>query len=54
MRGNAAVTKVHFKEGEDDFIIFVDSAEQVKKWKVDRTIPLADVVSGFKVFTTNK
>lgn len=54
MRGNAAQTKVHFKGTEDDFIVFVESAEDVKKWKADKTIPMAQVVSGFKVFITHK
>nr|OQO25853.1 hypothetical protein B0A51_07939 [Rachicladosporium sp. CCFEE 5018] len=54
MRGNAPQVKVHYKGQEDDFIVFVDSAEAVKKWKTDKTIPMAQVVSGFKVFVTHK
>jgi len=53
-RGNAGQTKVHYKGKEDDFVIFVDSSEDVKKWKSDKTVPLAQVVSGWKVFVTHK
>jgi ribosome maturation protein Sdo1 len=53
-RGNKAQTKVLFKGEEEDFIVFVDSAEDLKKWKGDRTIPLAQVIAGFKVFVTHK
>ncbi len=53
-RGNAAQSKVHYQGKEDDFVIMVDDIESVKKWKSDRSIPLAQVVSGFKIFVTHK
>jgi hypothetical protein len=53
-RGNDQQTKVHYKGKEDDFIIFADSAEAVENWKKDSSIPLAQVVSGWKVFVTHK
>jgi len=53
-RGNDQQTKVHYKGKEDDFIIFVDSADAVKSWKDDSSVPLAQVVSGWKVFITHK
>ncbi|KAF2471072.1 putative RNA binding protein [Lindgomyces ingoldianus] len=53
-RGNAEQTKVHFKGKEDDFVIFVDSSKAVQDWKADSSIPLAQVVSGWKVFVTHK
>ncbi|KAF2006590.1 shwachman-Bodian-diamond syndrome protein [Amniculicola lignicola CBS 123094] len=53
-RGNDQQTKVHFKGKEDDFVIFVDSAKAVEDWKKDSSIPLAQVVSGWKVFVTHK
>ena len=55
-RNEATQIKVHYK-GEntgDDFIIFIDSAEAVQKWRTDRTIPLAQVVQSFKIFTTRR
>ncbi|KAI9806401.1 MAG: hypothetical protein M1833_003588 [Piccolia ochrophora] len=53
-RGNSAQTKVHFAGKEEDFVIFVDDAEAVRNWKKDKSIPLAQVVSGWKVFVTHK
>ena len=53
-RGNTAQTKVYYKGKDEDFVIFVDSAQAVKNWKGDRSIPLAQVVSGFKIFITHK
>ncbi|KAF2017571.1 shwachman-Bodian-diamond syndrome protein [Aaosphaeria arxii CBS 175.79] len=53
-RGEGGQTKVHFKGNEDDFIILVDSAQAVKDWKADSSIPLAQVVSGWKIFVTHK
>lgn len=53
-RGNEQQTKVHYKGNEEDFIIFVDSQDAVENWKKDSSIPLAQVVSGWKVFVTHK
>lgn len=53
-RGNVSQVKVHYHGKEDDFVIFVDDVESVEKWKNDRSIPLAQVVSGFKIFVTHK
>jgi len=53
-RGNDQQTKVHYKGTDDDFIIFVESAEAVENWKKDSSIPLAQVVDGWKVFVTHK
>merc|ERR1711900_68635 len=51
-RGNASVTKCHYKGKDEDFIVFVESADDVEKWKNDSSIPLAQVVSGFKIMIT--
>jgi hypothetical protein len=53
-KGEAQQTKVHYKGQEDDFIVFVDSAEDYKKWLGDKTVPLAQVVNSFKIFITHK
>ncbi|KAK7541218.1 ribosome maturation protein [Phyllosticta citribraziliensis] len=53
-RGNDTQTKVHYQGKEEDFIIFVDDVEAVQKWKNDKSVPLAQVVSGWKVFVTHK
>ena len=53
-RGNAAIAKVHYKGSTDDFIVFVDSVEDLKAWKEDKSIPLAQVVGSFKIMVTDK
>lgn len=53
-RGNASQTKMHLKGNDEDFVIFVDSKEAVQEWKKDKSIPLAQVVSGWKIFVTHK
>ena len=53
-RGNASQSKVHYQGKDEDFIIFVDDAQALESWKKDRSIPLAQVVSGFKIFVTHK
>jgi len=53
-RGNAEQVKVHFKGKEDDYVVIVESGEAVRNWKGDRSIPLAQVVDGFKIFVTHK
>ncbi|GAB7341852.1 hypothetical protein MBLNU457_g0172t1 [Dothideomycetes sp. NU457] len=53
-RGNASQTKVHYKGKEDDYVIFAESAQAIRDWKKDKTIPLAQVVNGFKIFVTHK
>jgi len=54
MKGNADQTKVHYKGAHDDFVIFVESAKAVQDWKQDSSIPLAQVMNGWKVFVTHK
>ena len=53
-RGNVDNYKVFYKGNVDDFVIFVDDVDVVKKWKADKSIPLAEVVSGFQVFITHR
>lgn len=53
-RGNAQIAKVHYKGSTDDFIVFVDSADDLKAWKEDKSIPLAQVVGSFKIMVTDK
>ncbi|KAK3336496.1 ribosome maturation protein [Cercophora scortea] len=53
-RGGTIQTKVHFKGSDDDFLVFLDSVEDYKKWLGDKSIPLAQVVSSFKIFVTHK
>jgi ribosome maturation protein Sdo1 len=53
-RGNGQVTKVFFKGQTDDFIVFIESADDLKAWKKDQSIPLAQVVNSFKIMLTHK
>ncbi|PHH71431.1 hypothetical protein CDD80_5288 [Ophiocordyceps camponoti-rufipedis] len=53
-RGESTQIKVHYKGKNDDFLIFVDDIETYKKWKTDRSIPLAHFMSSFKIFLTHK
>ena len=53
-RGETVQTKVHYKGSDEDFIIFLDNVDQYKKWLNDRSIPLADFVSAFKIFVTHR
>jgi hypothetical protein len=54
VRGETLQTKVHYKGKEDDFIVFAESAEDVKKWRGDKSIPLAQVVKLFRIFVTHR
>jgi hypothetical protein len=53
-RGETNQNKIHYKGEVEDFIIFVDDADAAQKWKSDKSIPLAHVVSSFKIFVTHK
>lgn len=53
-RGNVAVTKVHYKGTTEDFIVFVDSPDDLAAWKKDSSVPLAQVVNSFKIMITHK
>jgi len=54
MKGGGQNTKVHYKGADDDFVIYVESIQAVEEWKADKSVPLAQVVNGWKVFTTHK
>lgn len=53
-RGNREHSKVFYKGGNDDYIIFVDDLQAYKDWKNDKTIPLVNIVSGWRVFVTHQ
>lgn len=52
VRGNTPQTKVIYKGESDSFIVFAESEKDVEDWKKDRSIPLTQVVAGFKIFQT--
>ena len=54
-RGEASIIKVHYKGKNDDFLVFVEDADEYKKWKNgDTSIALANFISAFKIFVTHK
>lgn len=53
-RGNAPQVKVVYQGQDDDFIVFVDSVADLDAWKKDRSTPLAQVVSGFKIMISHR
>ncbi|KAK4237141.1 ribosome maturation protein [Achaetomium macrosporum] len=53
-RGDVNHVKVHYKGNDEDFVVFIDSTEDYQKWLSDKSVPLAQVVSSFKVFTTHR
>ncbi|KAM0252560.1 hypothetical protein ACHAQJ_007643 [Trichoderma viride] len=53
-RGESTQLKVHFKGKQEDFIVFVDDVDAYKKWQADKSIPLVQFISTFKVFLTHR
>lgn len=53
-RSNVATAKVFYKGASDDFVVFVDDIGTLNNWRNDRSIPLASVVNGWKIFVTHK
>jgi hypothetical protein len=51
-RGNAGNTKVFYQGASEGFVVFVESEELVRKWKEDKSIPMTEVVAGFKILTS--
>lgn len=49
-RGNSPQTQVFYKGSSgDQFCVFVESEELLRKWKADSTIPMTTVVAGWKI-----
>ncbi|KAI0383921.1 shwachman-Bodian-diamond syndrome protein [Hypomontagnella monticulosa] len=53
-KGEATQIKIHHKGKDEDFVIFLDDLETYKKWKSDKSIPMAHFISAFKIFVTHK
>lgn len=53
-RSNEVNAKVFYKGASEDFIVFVDDVATLKEWRNDRSIPLARVLNGWKIFVTHK
>lgn len=52
-RANESTSKIFYKGRSEDFIVFVDDLEILQKWKGDRSVPLTDVLNGWKIFVTH-
>lgn len=52
-RANDMASKVFYKGRSEDFIVFVDDIDILQKWKHDRSIALADVLNGWKIFVSH-
>lgn len=52
-RANDSTHKIFYKGRSEDFIVFVDDLDILQKWKGDRSIPLTDVLNGWKIFVTH-
>jgi hypothetical protein len=53
-RGNTRQSKVYYKGRTEDFVIFVADITAVQNWKKDHTLPLAQVMDGWKIFTSHQ
>jgi hypothetical protein len=53
-RGDVNHVKIHYKGNDEDFLVFLDSVDDYQRWLGDKSVPLAQVVSSFKVFTTHR
>ncbi|KAL6239474.1 hypothetical protein BDW75DRAFT_198291 [Aspergillus navahoensis] len=53
-RGNTIQSKVFYKGRTEDFVIMVEDATAVQKWRKDHSIPLAQVLDGWKIFTSHQ
>jgi hypothetical protein len=52
-RANDNTHKIFYKGRSEDFIVFVDDLNILQKWKGDRSVPLTDVLNGWKIFVTH-
>ncbi|KAJ5884723.1 hypothetical protein N7495_009233 [Penicillium taxi] len=52
-RANDTTSKVVYKGRTEDFIVFVDDADILQKWKGDKSIALSDVLNGWKIFISH-
>jgi hypothetical protein len=52
--GNARQSKVYYKGRTEDFVIFVADITAVQNWKKNHTLPLSQVMDGWKIFTSHQ
>ncbi|KAB5546832.1 ribosome maturation protein [Coniochaeta sp. 2T2.1] len=54
MSRGAQLTRVHYEGTNDDYYVLLDNVDDYKKWLTDKSVPLAEVVSSFKIFCKHK
>lgn len=52
-RGEVNQAKIHYKGKHDDFFVFIDDAEDFQRWRTDKSIPLTNFISTFRIFITH-
>ncbi|KAJ6070754.1 ribosome maturation protein [Penicillium canescens] len=52
--GNTRQSKVFYKGRSEDFVIFVADTTAMQNWRKDHSIPLAQVMDGWKIFTAHQ
>jgi hypothetical protein len=52
--GNTKQSKVFYKGRSEDFVIFVADLTAMHNWRKDHSIPLAQVMDGWKIFTAHQ
>lgn len=54
-RGNAQQTQVFYKGSSgEQFTVFIENEEELKKWKADSSIALSNVVAGWKILVAEQ
>jgi hypothetical protein len=55
-RGTVQEAKVHYRGQNihDDFLVYISDVETFQRWKKDKSVPMVDVLDGYKVFVTHK
>jgi hypothetical protein len=52
--GDTRQSKVLYKGRSEDFVIFVADINATQNWRKDHSIPLAQVMDGWKIFTSHQ
>lgn len=53
-RGNKRQSKVFYRGQTEDFVIMVEDAAAVQNWRRDHSIPLEQVIDGWKILTSHQ
>ncbi|KAL2002805.1 hypothetical protein VTN02DRAFT_5907 [Thermoascus thermophilus] len=53
-RGTDPASKVYYRGQHDDFIVFVDDVTAMHTWRKNRSVPLQQILNGWKIFVTHR